>query len=153
LAEISNRQRDKRQKKEDKERRKIKKVLRATPIDDLKDKVEAEFLEDVVEIISGRAVRRYLLHWWFDKDTKTYDAYLGKLEKVKHNLYVVAYWSPKETYQDVEKNLTCDFIDAMPEEHRERVINWAISAGRRKRHWSRRRQRKVEMETSGRETD
>jgi hypothetical protein len=74
LAEISNQQRDKRQKKEDKERRKIKKVLRATPIDDLKDKVEAEFLEDVVEIISGRAVRRYLLHWWFDKDTKTYDA-------------------------------------------------------------------------------
>ena len=57
-------------------------------------------IEDLFDVLTGKAIGRSICHVWYDADTRLKEVHCGLVGKVKRersNKYVVAYWAKDES--------------------------------------------------------
>ena len=99
--EIIRRQKEKEHSREEKNRKALEKKLKEGSLEEVQEcfpHLDYSKSDDLQELFNGRAVGRKACHVWYENQTLV--LYRAKFEKLKNQVYKVAYWLDSEDYED-----------------------------------------------------
>ena len=101
LSIIIRRQKEKEHSREEKERKALEKKLKEGNLEKVQEcfpHLDYSKTDDLEQLFNGRAVGRKASHVWYENQTLV--LYRAKFEKLKNQVYKVAYWLDSEDYED-----------------------------------------------------